>query len=42
VTPDMVARCPAHDKAIAALLNELTQLEFRHPETAEKMVYTLA
>jgi hypothetical protein len=32
---------PAHDKAIAALLEELTQLEFCHPETGAKMIYTL-
>jgi hypothetical protein len=34
--------CPAHDKAIAALLNELTKMEFRHPETGAKLFYTLA
>lgn len=34
--------CPAHDKAIAAILDALTELEFRHPETHAKMVYTLA
>jgi len=34
--------CPAHDKAIAALLNDLTEMEFRHPETGAKMVYELA
>jgi len=34
--------CPAHDKAIAALLDALTQMEFCHPETGAKMVYTLA
>jgi hypothetical protein len=33
---------PAHDKAIAALLNELTELEFRHPETDARMIYTLS
>jgi hypothetical protein len=32
---------PAHDKAVAALLQELTEQEFRHPETGTKMVYTL-
>lgn len=32
---------PAHDKAVTALLNELTQLEFRHPETDARMIYTL-
>jgi hypothetical protein len=34
--------CPAHDKAIGLLLDELTKIEFCHPETAQKMVYTLA
>ena len=33
--------CPAHDKAVATLLDELTQLEFHHPETDAKMIYTL-
>ncbi|MDD5707847.1 MAG: hypothetical protein PHR35_18160 [Kiritimatiellae bacterium] len=33
--------CPAHDKAMAALLHQLTQLEFRHPETGHRIVYTL-
>jgi hypothetical protein len=33
--------CPAHDKAIAALLEDLTQLEFRHPETRQRIIYTL-
>ncbi|HWZ08969.1 MAG TPA: hypothetical protein VNY53_18920 [Bradyrhizobium sp.] len=32
---------PVHDKAIAALLEELTKLEFCHPETGAKMIYTL-
>ena len=32
---------PAHDKAIAALLEELTQEAFCHPETGAKMIYTL-
>ncbi len=31
---------PVHDKAIAALLHDLTSLEFRHPETGAKMLYT--
>src|SRR4029077_12662547 len=30
---------PVHDKAIAALLEELTKLEFCHPETGAKMIY---
>jgi hypothetical protein len=34
--------CPAHDKAIDALLSGLTELEFRHPETNARMIYTLA
>ena len=32
---------PAHDKAVSALLHELTEQEFRHPETGAKMIYTL-
>ena len=32
---------PAHDKAIAALLHDLTSLEFCHPETGAKMLYSL-
>jgi hypothetical protein len=32
---------PAHDKAISALLDELTQLEFCHPETGAKLIYGL-
>lgn len=32
---------PAHDKAIAALLSELTELNFHHPETGLEMVYEL-
>ncbi len=28
---------PVHDRAIAALLDELTQQEFHHPETGAKM-----
>ena len=35
------AATPAHDKAIAALLNDLTQLEFQHPETGAKMIFSL-
>jgi hypothetical protein len=34
--------CPAHDKAIGALLADLTQTEFRHPETGMRMIYELA
>lgn len=32
---------PVHDRAIAALLEELTNQEFSHPETGAKMIYTL-
>jgi len=35
------AATPAHDKAIAALLNDLTQLEFQHRETGAKMIFLL-
>ena len=32
---------PAHDKAIAALLQDLNNLAYCHPETGAKMVYSL-
>ena len=32
---------PAHDKAIAALLEDLNNLGFCHPETGAKMIYSL-
>jgi hypothetical protein len=32
---------PVHDKAIAALLHDLTSLDFRHPDTGAKMIYSL-
>ena len=32
---------PAHDRAIAALLNDLNGLSFRHPETGDRLVYSL-
>ena len=32
---------PAHDKAIAALLEELTELHFCHPQTGARMIYSL-
>jgi len=32
---------PAHEKAVAALLNDLNPEYFCHPETVEKMIYTL-
>lgn len=51
IEPDSVAKTltvhihrmanPAHDKAVAALLHELTEQQFRHPETGAKMIYTL-
>jgi len=34
--------CPAHDKAIAALLDDLTGEAFLHPETGMRMIYKLA
>jgi hypothetical protein len=33
---------PVHDRAIGALLEELTQAKFLHPETGMRMVYKLA
>ncbi len=33
--------CPAHDKAVAALLEQLTQASFVHPETGARMIYAL-
>ena len=51
IAPDDVAKTltirihrmanPAHDKAIAALLEEITQQEFQHPETGAKMIFAL-
>ena len=32
---------PAHDKAIAKLLEEINQEEFHHPETGARMIYSL-
>jgi len=32
---------PAHDKAIAALLDDLTQLAFQPPETHARLIYQL-
>ncbi|MBF0440135.1 MAG: hypothetical protein HQL93_13590 [Magnetococcales bacterium] len=32
---------PAHDRAVAALLEELNQLQFCHPETGDLLVYSL-
>jgi hypothetical protein len=34
--------CPAHDKAIGALLEDLTREAFLHPETGMRMIYELA
>ena len=34
--------CPAHDKAIGALLAELNQLAFHHPQTQARLIYELA
>lgn len=34
--------CPAHDAAIVALLKDLTEREFCHPETNARITYTLA
>ncbi len=34
--------CPAHDNAISALLADLSQAEFRHPETGMRLIYELA
>lgn len=33
--------CPAHDKAVAALLDELSEMQFCHPETGAKMIFCL-
>lgn len=32
---------PAHDKAIAALLEDLNDLGFCHPESGAKIIYSL-
>ncbi len=32
---------PAHDKAIAALLEEINSQDFHHPETGARMIYSL-
>lgn len=34
--------CPAHDQAVAALLKDLTDTEYKHPQTQAKMVFELA
>jgi len=34
--------CPAHDKAMTALLADLSATEFLHPETGMRMIYELA
>lgn len=32
---------PVHDRAIAALLSDLNELNFSHPETGERLIYSL-
>ena len=32
---------PVHDSAIAALLNDLNELNFCHPETGDRLCYSL-
>ncbi|MBT5269661.1 MAG: hypothetical protein HOL70_09485 [Candidatus Marinimicrobia bacterium] len=32
---------PVHDRAVNALLEELNQLQFCHPETGDRLIYTL-
>jgi hypothetical protein len=32
---------PVHDRAIAALLSDLNELNFRHPETGDRLLYSL-
>jgi uncharacterized membrane protein len=34
--------CPAHDKAVQKMLGTLNEMEFRHPETNQRLFYTLA
>ncbi|MCK9351146.1 MAG: hypothetical protein M0P44_08020 [Clostridiales bacterium] len=34
--------CPAHDKAVSALLDDLNRENYRHPETNARMIYQLA
>lgn len=34
--------CPAHDRAVEALLNDLNELVFCHPKTGARMIYSLA
>ena len=33
--------CPAHDRAVALLLADLTEADFRHPETGHRFLYQL-
>jgi hypothetical protein len=33
--------CPAHDKAVAALLDDLTTAAFHHPKTGMRLIYEL-
>lgn len=32
---------PVHDRVVASLLKDLNELDFRHPETGDKMIYSL-
>jgi hypothetical protein len=32
---------PVHDRGIACLLNDLNELDFHHPETGDKLIYSL-
>ncbi len=32
---------PVHDRVIASLLNDLNELDFCHPETGDKMIYSM-
>jgi DNA-binding CsgD family transcriptional regulator len=32
---------PVHDRAIDSLLKDLNELDFRHPETGDKMIYSM-
>ena len=35
------ASTPVHDRAIALLLADLTEADFRHPETGHRFIYQL-
>jgi hypothetical protein len=32
---------PVHDRAVNALLEELNQIQFCHPETGDRLIYAL-